>query len=438
MRIEDNNIYSKKEFEDFYPNISSRLIDKTLLELSKEGNFLIFPNNLTKSDDLENTSKIIETVNDNIKINNIIGFIGHRNEQLEMHSRFSQGNKDYFLHYMLQKILHINIVDLNTKLSMKDQLYQLLIYMFPRYLNEAMRKGMIKQYKRFEYNDSNIKGSINIDRHIKSNSPFIGKIAYSTREFTQDNELMQLIRHTIEFIRLSAKNGYMILNSSEMTKQNVDAIIQATPSYNPSKKRKVIISNRTSPIKHAYYTEYLMLQRLCLMILTRRNHSLGGESNNIHGILFDIAWLWEEYLNTILKDNFTHSKNKQGKDGISLFSERTRTVFPDFYNQEHRFVIDAKYKKLELTAKGISREDLYQIVTYSYILKAKRAGVVFPSNGDTKYNKIGILSGYGAEVFKHSFHIPSKVNTYRDFVLDIKNSEDIFNNNVISLLFKKY
>ena len=75
-----------------------------------------------------------------------------------------------------------------------------------------MRKGIFRQYRRFEYNNANIKGNIDIARHIKLNTPFTGKVAYSTREFTQDNELMQLVRHTIEFIRLSTKNGRRILN----------------------------------------------------------------------------------------------------------------------------------------------------------------------------------------------------------------------------------
>ena len=424
MRIEDNNTYLKSEFVVAYPKLSDKLVDKTLSTLSENENLLVFPSDFLDLDDLNHKSKIIETVNDDIKFQNVIGFIGCENEQLEIHSRFSQGKNDYFLHYMLQKVLNINIVDLDSKLSMEEQLYQLLMYLFPRYLNAAMRKGIFKQYRRFEYNNTNIKGSIDIARHIKSNTPFTGKVAYSTREFTQDNDLMQLVRHTIEFIRLSAKNGRIILNSSELTKQNVSAVILVTSSYNLGNQRKVIIANKTTPVRHAYYTEYLALQKLCLMILTHRRHSLGGKSNNIHGILFDVAWLWEEYLNTILKDDFIHPRNKQSKDGISLFVDRTRTVYPDFYNKKIDVVVDAKYKILDSSDKGIDREDLYQIISYSYILKSKIAGVVFPSASKSKFSKIGKLSGYGANIFKQSIHIPQQVDSYREFDAYIKNSED--------------
>lgn len=365
---------------------------------------------------------------------NVIGFIGFEGEQLNIHSRFSKDDNNYFLHYMLQKVLNINIVNLDTQLSMEEEFYQLLIYLFSRYLNAAMRKGLFKQYQRFHHNDSNIKGVIDIPMHIKNNTPFLGKVAYSTRGFTQDNDLMQLIRHTIEYIRASGQNGQMILNSSEITKQNVSAIILATPTYKSGSKRNIIIANRNIPVRHAYYTEYLGLQKLCLMILMYRRNSFSGKSKNIHGILFDVAWLWEEYLNTMLKSDFIHPKNKQSKDGVSLFFDRKRMIYPDFYNKDIDVVLDAKYKKLEYTAKGISREDLYQIITYSYILKSKSAGVVFPSTSDSEYSKIGKLSGYGADIFKQSIHIPQQVNSYREFDTYIKQSEEKFKKEIEILL----
>lgn len=45
-----------------------------------------------------------------------------------------------------------------------------------------MRKGS-QDYVRNEYNDGNVKGTINIDRHIRKNIPFVGNIAYSQREY---------------------------------------------------------------------------------------------------------------------------------------------------------------------------------------------------------------------------------------------------------------
>lgn len=434
MRVEDNHSYSKLEFVSSYPNLSDKLINKTLSVLAKNESLFVFPNDFLAVEDIEYDSKIVETINESVMFHNVIGFIGFEGEQLNIHSRFSKDDNNYFLHYMLQKVLNINIVNLDTQLSMEEEFYQLLIYLFSRYLNAAMRKGLFKQYQRFHHNDSNIKGVIDIPMHIKNNTPFLGKVAYSTRGFTQDNDLMQLIRHTIEYIRASGQNGRMILNSSEITKQNVSAIILATPTYKSGSKRNILIANRNIPVRHAYYTEYLGLQKLCLMILMYRRNSFSGKSKNIHGILFDVAWLWEEYLNTLLKDHFIHPRNKKSKHGISLFSDRVRTVYPDFYNRNRGVIIDAKYKKLEYTDKGIAREDLYQIISYMYIVKARNAGVVYPSSRDSKKNHIGVLDGYEGEIFKLSLRIPEYVESYNEFCAGIKESERILKIKIEELL----
>ena len=53
-----------------------------------------------------------------------------------------------------------------------------------------MRKGIFKKYVRNRYNDGNVKGTIDIARHIELNTPFTGNVAYSQREFSYDNNLM--------------------------------------------------------------------------------------------------------------------------------------------------------------------------------------------------------------------------------------------------------
>ncbi|WP_032506463.1 5-methylcytosine restriction system specificity protein McrC, partial [Streptococcus mutans] len=68
-----------------------------------------------------------------------------------------------------------------------------------------------------------------------------------------------------------------------------------------------------------YYHEYGKLQQLCLMILHQTKHGLNQSQQKIHGLLFDVAWLWEEYLATLLGEDFEHPQNKASKGGYSLF-----------------------------------------------------------------------------------------------------------------------
>lgn len=431
MRITDNqHKIVKEEFVEGYPKLSNLLLDRTLESLSQDERIFIFPNDLKNSPDLEKEQKIFETVNQKIKTGNVIGFLGCGQERLTISSRFSDESNDYFLYYLLQKVFHINLTSLDVALSSEDKLYQLLMYLFPKYLQAAIRKGLYKEYHRFSYNDSHVKGVIDVRNHLKKNLPFTGNIAYTTREFTYDNPLMQLIRHTIEYIKKQKGIGQGVFDNLLTSRENVAEIVRVTPSYKLADRAKIIRRNQSKLLRHAYFHEYRKLQELCLMILNQEKHGLGYQDQKIHGILFDVAWLWEEYVHTLLPKDFIHPRNKEKLGGISVFSVGKRKVYPDFYQEELKIVLDAKYKKLELTEKGINREDLFQLISYSYILEAEKAGLVFPSKDKIVDNEIGKLAGYGALLKKWSIQIPQKSSSYREFCEMLENSEESFKRNI--------
>ena len=427
MRITDNqHRIAKEDFVAEYPKLSQALLDRTLDNLSREDNIFIFPNDLTHTPDLEKDQKIFETVNQEIKTGNVIGFLGCGQEKLTISSRFSDESNDHFLHYLLQKVLNINLTSLDVGLSPEDKLYQLLIYLFPKYLQAALRKALYKEYHRFFHNDSHVKGVIDVGNHLKRNVPFMGNIAYTTREFTYDNPLMQLIRHTIEYIKTQKSFGALLDNNHE----TIAEVIRVTSSYKLADRAKIIRMNKIKPIRHAYFREYRKLQELCLMILSQEKHGLGDQEQKIHGILFDVSWLWEEYVYTLLPKVFIHSRNKDKTDGISVFSVGKRKVYPDFYDRERKIVLDAKYKKLEFTERGINREDLFQLISYSYILKAEKAGLIFPSVEQSVNSEIGKVAGYGAQFKKWSIRIPQNASSYRGFCEMMESSEEIFKRNI--------
>ena len=106
---------------------------------------------------------------------------------------------------------------------------------------------------------------VNVSRHIRKNMPFKGSVSYTMRAHSYDNEITQLVRHTIEHIR-SKEHGSFILTNDRETKECVAQIAQATPSFN-LRERIQIIHKNLRPLHHPYYYNYTALQRLCLQIL---------------------------------------------------------------------------------------------------------------------------------------------------------------------------
>lgn len=85
--------------------------------------------------------------------------------------------------------------------------FDFLIFLFPVLLKKAMRQGVFREYQSRHYDDANIKGRVDVARFIRKDIPFAGHVAYQTREYSADNDMNQLIRHTIEYIKAKKVKG---------------------------------------------------------------------------------------------------------------------------------------------------------------------------------------------------------------------------------------
>lgn len=322
------------------------------LMADEECEVLVWPNSFNEGyDELKDqyifriTEKDGKTI-DSVTTNNVVGFIGKSNTDIRIHSRFASSNdNDFFLYYMLEKVMAINTFSLSSS-GKEPEVFDFLLFFFPRLLKDALSQGMYKKYVYHEYNDANIRGVVDVNRHIRLNIPANGKIAYRTREFSYDNPVTQLIRHTIEFIRRK-QFGKAVLHNDPDTEGCVQQIIQATPTFQPQ-QRQAIINENLRPVVHPYYTKYAALQNLCLRILRYEKLSYGNDSNNkIHGLLIDAAWLWEEYVGRVLAEKEMGLAHYTRSSRFHLLQttngKHFQQVIPDYYDKEREIVADAKY-----------------------------------------------------------------------------------------------
>ena len=475
ITLTDNNFYNPPKLLEVAKETDSAIYayedlqlvaNKSLKDLCKNQSLLVFPQCLGEHDDgiedpfvvqfegsakFNDEDKIVSCDDVKIKTGNLMGFIGFSGKgchgtKLQIRSRFSENNKqDFFLHYMLEKVFKINLFNLNYSYNNSSG-FDFIYLIFPYFLKRALNQGLFKTYKTFERNDSAVKGAINVSRHIRQNVPFGGRVAYRSREYTFDNHIMQLIRHTIEYIKTKPIGKSILTQDSDIQKAVFQINEVTNETYSLQKRSKVIFEN-LKPLNHPYYLDYNYLQQLCLMILNNVNSQYSTSSSPIYGILFDGAWLWEEYLWTILKGatlvgkNFVHPTNKDRKGGIRLFDNSLdpedssvrncyRRIYPDFYCENSRedsndgIILDAKYKRLE---NGLVRDDLYQIISYMHTMKISTGGFVYPQKENEelaeqnlkKYhlaNDTGIIKTFG-------FVIPQNAREYTSFCKEMQKIE---------------
>lgn len=429
LKIKDNTQIRKDAFTDI-GNLTARIADKTLGQLEREGVF-VFPEFVIDAEDITEDQMILQSANETFRAGNVMGFLGYGNERLIIESRFCGEHEDHFFQYLLARVLDFpNIVDLETDADQNNRLFHFLLFLFPFYLKTAMRKGLFKRYVRYRYNDGNVRGTIDIARHIQTNTPFVGKVAYSQREFSYDNDLMELVRHTIEFIKRKPYGNNLLTK----VKDEVKLVVEATPGYEQFDREKIVDTNKKGLIRHAYFREYLALQRLCLLILQNQKHQIGSGSRQIYGILFDGAWLWEEYVGSLIGDVFYHPMNKGGTGAQRLFNGNVGRIYPDFIsrNNETRIIADAKYKPID----NIGGKDYLQLLAYMFRFDAKTGYYLYPEADGTEDLKLWMNRGstYEANVMprddvcvtKHGLKIPMDAEDYKSFASKMKVSEDAF------------
>lgn len=453
-------------------------LKKPLSTFAGEDVFL-FPRSLSDMQDIEGKQSILqygmpsetdasaESKRPGLRTTNIAGILNFRDRanglgmSLSITSRFFNVGEtgsladDWLLAYMMDKVLNFNILKLDFSADPDGAWRRLLMLMFPVYLKRAMSKGMYRQYVRREHNDSRPRGTIDIARHIASNIPFRGTIAYTTREYDMDNPVTQLIRHTIEFIGTDARFGRQVFRPDDKdTRRYVRDIELATDAhYSPGDRARVVYENQTHMVRHPFYSEYRDLQRLCLMILTRRGVNPNDASGKVHGILFDCAWLWEEYLNLLLQRCYApeeyavrHPRNKdrnRSTNGAQYFFEgNIGLIYPDFLlfpqaegikadgEETHTVVADAKYKP----EGNVNGDDYKQVLSYMYRFDSCLGLYLHPVGQDGRKDglepevlRLDVKERKGCSVVKLGLPVvKGPCETYQDYCRTMAEREEEF------------
>ena len=104
------------------------------------------------------------------------------------------------------------------------------------------------------------------------------------------------------------------------------------------------------------------------------------------------------------------------------FDKCYRRLYPDFYSESKKMILDAKYKHLD---GKVGRDDLYQVVTYMHCMKYQLGGYLYPADKDCQFISYK-LAGMGGEIKVIPLRIPQATQNWDDFIKDMKSYENKF------------
>lgn len=435
VKLKDNqwyaNAYEFVEDEELLSDYSERKLPISCWEAIKELrdiNELIAKHKVVTipSRNTFKNHEIFTRNNDKLFTNNWVGVISKKsnngqNYRVEIHSRFDSGEKQYFLLYLLCTVYGFNIFDISINSENESDYIVICIVLFLHSLEEAFGDGLYKEYVRNKYNDFDFKGAFDVNRHIKQNNPFMGRTAYSVREFSYDNEILCLIRQTVDFIYdnyTELLKGYV--GKSSLLYEIAEVITTATPSY------RININYAESikcgkPITHPMFEKYEVVRKLAIMILGENGQNIFDNSDeDALGLLVDISWLWEEFVSIKLLNNYNYRHLLTDGSKGALRWSAGKSWYPDFienYDEgERRKVLDAKYKYW-----NDNNDDVHQLLSYLFLAGGELCGIIYPSE-EERVAKSKVLLPYNAfydeevKLYKLPIYIPmSECDSYSDY-----------------------
>lgn len=383
-----------------------RYSGKTLSDLKQEGDdqivvvgrdggpdenipfFMVYPISYDKDD----PNKVVRV---RIVTSNLMGVVRlpdrktHGGLVVEVRSRFDRQGEDPnrgqpFVNYLLSRIYDVDFAGL-VPADNQSSWDVLVALQFVRLLGEAISGGLYKQYRNFRLNDFNFKGRLDLARHIRENMPVGRGIAYEKREIVFDVPLNHLLRHAAELI--DKKWPGMIARNHAALKML--ALLRVnTPTWN-ARGASEILRRKDShcQVMHPFFRErYEPLRELAVMLLSDDCIGVYGadEEREVSGVIFNGAWLWEEYLATVLTPKgFVHSDCASiGRHDVfsDCHNQYGQGLYPDFYREHHGgIVLDAKYKHSPQGLKSdVQRLDVFQMMTYVLNTGARTAGLIYP------------------------------------------------------------
>ena len=327
---------------------------------------------------------------------NYIGKFVWQGLEIDIKSRFS----NTFLERMLNFANDIFLDDVSITGNKVDKDFDIskyiIYYMFIQNLEKAFLLGLPKAYKSIEHHEMKLKGKIDINKFIKYDIPFQGKISSVSRE---QKEIQEIIDVLYKAVKIIDKNNKAFLKNISHIKTH----LKQYKSNNYVSNETINRALKSKALQNPIFAPYKKVLEYARFIINGNNIEKNDGKQETFGFIINVAELFEIYITKLLQKEFSdwyvespHLRLDEKFGKTYLYS---RKIIPDIVmiKDKNVIVFDTKYKKMNFNyIKGngvdVDRNDFFQINTYmSYYqnqdFNVKIGGLLYPIEKSFKENK---------------------------------------------------
>ena len=328
---------------------------------------------------------------------NYVGKFVWKGLEIDIKSRFS----NTFLERMLNFANDIFLDDVSITGNKIDKDFDIskyiIYYMFVQNLEKAFLLGLPKAYKSIEHHEMKLKGKIDINKFIKYDIPFQGKISSVSRE---QKEIQEIIDVLYKAVKIIDKNNKAFLKNIAHIKTH----LKQYKSNNYVSNETINKALKSKALQNPIFAPYKKVLEYARFIINGNNIEKNDGTQQTFGFIINVAELFEIYITKLLQKEFSDWYVESPK--IELYSTPQmfyqRKIIPDIVMKKASdvLVFDTKYKKMTMQGKNkngagdVDRNDFFQINTYmSYYqnhpdkYNVKIGGLLYPIEKSFKENK---------------------------------------------------
>lgn len=347
---------------------------------------------------------------------------------------------DAFLKRMLNFVNDIYVDNEQVKAKKdetENQFLFIIAYLFIQSLEKAAVLGLPQQYKKHQERSHKVRGSIDFNDFLKRDIPFQGKLTSNFRERMYVQEIIDVLYLALRKLeRIFGKEIHSrLLGLNQLLKQHYSGRFV---SYQTIQKAKVHQS-----INNPMYSRFKKVLEYAEIILLDKDLMPENEKQQLAttGYLFDIAELYELYLEKLLSRNFPEW-TVSGQEEIPIYQQQfyKRLMFPDLvmkHKQSGKVVVfDAKFKKMEMQNKDVDRADLHQIHSYSgyYRNDLIASGLIYPLSKEINTEKAHSEAIYGNDENKINFIVDGIYVSEKQSIKELIKHEEAFVSRIASVI----
>ena len=393
--------------ENYYFSSSTQL-NKDIFITIKDYKDKKYPNNTFFSFFKDEEKKAIKNEDDLIisikkdgenylaQTGNYVGKFVWKGLEIDIKSRFPNTFLERMLNFANDIFLDdVSITGNQVKEDFDISKY-IIYYMFVQNLEKAFLLGLPKAYKSIEHHEMKLKGKIDINKFIKYDIPFQGKISSVSRE---QKEIQEIIDVLYKAVKIIDKNNKAFLKNISHIKTH----LKQYKSNNYVSNETINKALKSKALQNPIFAPYKKVLEYARFIINGNNiEEKNDGKQETFGFIINVAELFEIYITKLLQKEFSDWYVESPK--IELYNTPQmfyqRKIIPDIVMKKGRdvLVFDTKYKKMQMQGRGqygsgdVDRNDFFQINTYmSYYqnqnYNVKIGGLLYPIEKSFKENK---------------------------------------------------